>query len=157
MPESAKPTIGNRALRRYRTSLSGHYYHVTTATYLRRPLFAEFRAARSAIRALNSSEALAGSELIAWVLMPDHLHALVRLADDAELPRLMNRIKAATGRAVNRHFGTQGKVWQAAYHDHLIRNDENLQNVARYIVMNPLRANLVKRVSQYPHWDAVWV
>lgn len=157
MPELKKPTTGHRALRQYRASLPGHYYHVTTTTHLRRRVFDGFDLARSAIRTLHSVEALGSSELLAWVLMPDHLHVLIRLADHAQLSQLMNRLKAAIAREINRRLGTSGPVWQRAYHDHVIRDEETLEAVGRYIIMNPLRAGLVRRVGEYPHWDAVWV
>jgi len=38
-----------------------------------------------------------------------------------------------------------------------MRKEEDLQALARYIVANPLRAGLVKRVGDYPHWDAMWL
>lgn len=157
MPDCHKPLVGHVALRRHRVSLPGHYYHVTTATHARQRFFDDFCVARAATRALNSGEALGSSDLLAWVLMPDHLHALLRLGDDASLPALANRLKAATGRSVNRCLRRAGVVWQRSYHDHLLRDDEDLRNVARYIVMNPLRAGLVKRIAEYPHWDAVWL
>ena len=157
MPAHSTPAIGHSALRRHRVSLPGHIYHVTTTTRLRERFFDSFQCARAAIRALHSHAALAGSDPLAWVLMPDHLHLLVQLAEHAELAVLMNRLKAATARAVNRHLGRTGAVWQQSFHDHLLRKEEDLKTVARYIVMNPLRAGLVRRVSEYPHWDAVWL
>jgi hypothetical protein len=38
-----------------------------------------------------------------------------------------------------------------------MRKDQDLQVAARYIVANPLRAGLVKRVGDYPLWDAIWL
>jgi hypothetical protein len=38
-----------------------------------------------------------------------------------------------------------------------LRADEDLRVVARYIVANPLRAHLVKRIADYPFWNAVWL
>ena len=157
MPNTTKPLVGHAALRRHRVSLPGHVYHITTTTRERRRYFDDFLSARAAVRALNSHEALGGSEPLAWVLMPDHLHMLVQLAEHAELPALMNRLKAATARSVNRQLGRSGPVWQQSFHDHLLRKEEDLKAVARYIVMNPLRAGLVKRISEYPHWDAAWL
>ena len=43
------------------------------------------------------------------------------------------------------------------HHDRALRRDEDLLAVARYIVANPLRAGLVRRVGDYPLWDAVWL
>ena len=48
-------------------------------------------------------------------------------------------------------------MWQAAFHDHALRKEENLHEIARYIVANPLRAGLVSSLAEYPHWDAVWL
>jgi len=38
-----------------------------------------------------------------------------------------------------------------------LRNDEDLLDVARYVVANPVRAGLVPRVGDYPFWNAVWL
>ena len=89
--------------------------------------------------------------------MPDHLHVVLQLGDHSGLSEVVNRIKAGTGRALNKHLNRTGPVWQRSYHDHLLRKEEDLRTVARYVVMNPLRAGLVKRLADYPHWDAMWL
>ena len=48
-------------------------------------------------------------------------------------------------------------MWARSFHDHALRRDENLLTVARYIVANPIRAGLVRRVGEYPFWNAVWL
>ena len=48
-------------------------------------------------------------------------------------------------------------IWQAGYYDHAIRKDEDIVNIARYIIANPIRAGLVKKVGDYPHWHAIWL
>jgi hypothetical protein len=35
--------------------------------------------------------------------------------------------------------------------------EEDLAQIARYVVLNPVRAGLVRRVGDYPHWDAAWL
>ena len=148
---------GHRSLRIGRVSMSGHVYHVTTATYLRQPLFAEFVSARIVIGRLNDPALLEGTELLAWVVMPDHVHLLLQLAEAGSLSRCVNRLKGAAARALNLEFGRKGPVWQRSFHDHLLRQEEDLATVGRYIVANPLRAGLVRRLGEYPHWDAVWL
>ncbi|MEJ1380959.1 MAG: transposase, partial [Candidatus Sedimenticola sp. (ex Thyasira tokunagai)] len=54
-----------------------------------------------------------------------------------------------------RHLG--GGVWQAGFHDHALRREEDIIGVARYVVANPMRAGLADRVGDYPHWDAAWL
>ena len=148
---------GHRALRIGRVSLIDHVYHVTTSTLHRQALFADSRAAAAAARALTYRPLLGESELLAWVLMPDHLHMLLRLGGGDTLDGLVGRVKAATARCVNREIGRTGPVWQRAYHDHGLRREEDLVTTARYIVANPLRAGLVRRIGDYPYWNAVWL
>jgi len=157
MPHPSKPSVGYRALRTNRVSLPGHVYLITTTTHLRQRLFADFITARIAVRALNHPQTLGSSAVSAWVLMPDHFHVLLQLGDVDDLSRLVNRLKSRIGREVNRHLHRAGPVWQCGFHEHLLRKEEDLRNVARYVVMNPLRAGLVRRVSEYPHWDAAWL
>ena len=68
-----------------------------------------------------------------------------------------NRIKSATARAYNEQRKRTGALWARAYHEHLLRGDDDVKGAARYLVANPVRAGLVKRVGDYPFWDAVWI
>ena len=69
----------------------------------------------------------------------------------------MNQLKGRSARAINARNRRAGAIWQPAYFDHALRVDANLKQVARYIVANPLRAGLVQKLGDYPHWDAVWL
>lgn len=121
------------------------------------PLFAEFHLARLAIRELRACDEAGLCSTLAFVLMPDHLHWLLQLSGTA-LPDLLKRYKSLSGRAINRSRNTSGEaVWQAGFHDRAIRDEEDLQHIARYIVANPVRVGLVGSVRKYSHWDAVWL
>ena len=88
--------------------------------------------------------------------MPDHWHGLIELEHE-ELHLVVNRFKSATALAVNDVLCRRGPVWARAYHDHAVRSDEDLPALARYVIMNPVRAGLVTRVGDYPFWDAAWI
>jgi len=88
--------------------------------------------------------------------MPDHFHWLVELKQSS-LPALMLATKSRSARAINARLGRSGRFWQKGFHDRAIRREEDLQAVARYITANPLRAGIVRRVHDYPLWDAIWV
>lgn len=148
---------GIRALRRGRCSLAGGMYHVTTATFRREPIFREFTNACVAAAAITSRESLGDSRLLAWVLMPDHLHLLLQLGGKDPLPLIVCRIKARSATGFKRVNDRQGAVWAKGYYDRALRRDDEVQTVARYIVGNPVRAGLVQRCADYPFWDAVWV
>jgi REP element-mobilizing transposase RayT len=142
---------GTSALRRGRVSLAGQVYHVNTATRDRRAVFTDWPTGWCVVAALRAAEGEAGTRTLAWCLMPDHLR-LVQLGTDS-LPRVVGRMKGRSSRSA----AGGAPCWQRGYYDHAIRTDENLVEVARYIIANPLRAGLVRRIGDYPLWDCVWL
>ncbi|GAA4796317.1 hypothetical protein GCM10023307_22780 [Lysobacter hankyongensis] len=94
--------------------------------------------------------------MLCWVLMPDHLHALIELGQSESLAVLMKRVKCVTAGIANTVGGRYGSVWMSGYHDRALRSDENLLAAARYVVANPMRAGLVKCVADYPYWGCAW-
>lgn len=132
-------------------------YLVTTVTADREPLFTNFDAGRTVVAEMRRLHKTKRVESLAWVLMPDHLHWLFVLGEGVTLGAVMNRLKGRSAREVNRLLGRSGPVWARAYHDHALRREEDLRQVARYIAANPLRAGLVDRLGEYPLWDAAWL
>jgi len=148
---------GHAALRRGRVSVTNQVYLVTFTTHQRAPLFSDPDCAMSMARASNDRRLWTSSELLAWVLMPDHWHGLLVLGERDYLPSLVQRLKANTGRHVRQVDARVGRVWGAGYHDRALRAEEQLLDAARYVVMNPVRAGMVTRVGDYPYWDAKWL
>jgi len=93
---------------------------------------------------------LGENHLLAWVLMPDHAHWLLQLGEGERLETSLGRLKAVSARQLNRQPGRRTPVWTAAFHDHALRNEKEVLPAARYIVANPIRAGLVRRVGDYP-------
>jgi len=80
-------------------------------------------------------------QLDAWVVMPNHLHALVMpLARD--LSRIVQRWKGASARFINQRLGRSGTLWQEEAFDHIVRSAEQLGYFRRYIMENPRKARL---------------
>ena len=157
MGNPTPPRRGHAALRRGRVSLPNQVYLVTFTTHQRRPLFSDPDCAMSMARASIDRRLWASSELLAWVLMPDHWHGLLALGESDYLPSLAQKLKCNTARHVRQSDSGIARVWAPAYHDRALRADEQLVDAARYVVMNPVRAGLVRRVGDYPYWDAVWL
>ncbi|MEQ8798847.1 MAG: transposase [Salinisphaeraceae bacterium] len=145
------------ALRRGRVSRPGHAYLVTTVTRHCKPAFRDLHLARRVINELRRADLDGRTTTLAFVLMPDHLHWLLQLTGAATLSRTVHRFKGASSRAVNRQRPRDTALWQRAFHDHAIRDHRDVRRAARYIVANPLRANLVIDIADYPHWDAIWL
>ena len=155
MPQFYSST-GHKQLRVGRFSETGRVYLITASTFDRARIFSEWRYARSAVQAFLKPSLLKNSRVMTWVLMPDHVHWLLQLGDDAELSRLVGAMKSSSARAVRR-AGCQSRVWAPAFHDHAVRGEDDILALARYVVANPLRAGLVRRVGEYPFWDAIWI
>lgn len=144
-------------LRSGRVSEAGRGYLITTVTQQRQPVFTDFNLARLAIHELRVCDMQGFSHTLAFVLMPDHLHWLVQL-QTGSLTELVKRFKSKSAAAINHQRHTYGTpIWQPGFHDHALRDGEDIQHMARYIVANPLRAELVTSVRAYPHWDAIWL
>lgn len=146
----------SHSLRSGRVSEPGRVYLITSATEHRRPLFADVLLGRLVVAQLRRADQDGLVSSLAWVLMPDHLHWLVELKDGS-LDQLMKQVKASSAVSINRVTRRRGRVWQQGFHDRAMRYDDDLRKAARYIIANPLRAGLVKRIGDYSLWDAVWL
>jgi REP element-mobilizing transposase RayT len=145
------PRPRSKDLRKGRVSLPGQIYHITTVTIDRAPVFADWRSARVLVNALREAQTRGLTTTWAFVVMPDHLHWLMQLVNDASLPKVVGSVKAVTAHKLGQ------SIWQGGFHDHALRREDDVMEVARYIVANPLRAGLVEQLADYPHWDAVWL
>jgi len=144
-------------LHKGRVSLAYNAYFVTTVTQNRIPYFQNFYCARllvTEMRRLHEENQLAS---LAWVIMPDHLHWLFQLQENQSLSQIVRLLKGRSAHRVNHYLQRQGSIWDRAFHDHALRKDEDIKNIARYIVANPLRAKLVEKLDDYPMWDAAWL
>ena len=158
MSPKCPPGPGYRALRRGRISLPGHTYFVTTVCHRRRPYFRSWSVASAVCREFSASRLWRDSEVLCWVLMPDHLHFLVELGELETLDALMRRMKAVTSRVAKAVDGRrEGPTWMPGFHERLMRDGLNREAAARYIVANPVRAGLVRSCREYPYWDAIWL
>ncbi|WP_038658856.1 REP-associated tyrosine transposase [Stutzerimonas decontaminans] len=145
---SKEACAASNRLRRGRCSVVNQIYLVTAVTQRRARVFEDLSAARTLILTMREDARWGSHETLALVVMPDHLHWLLQL-QKGSLSELVGRVKSISARRLDT------RVWQDGFHDRALRDEDDLQAVARYIVANPLRAGLVERIGRYPHWDAV--
>jgi putative transposase len=144
---------GHRALRKFRISLTNQIYLITVCCKNREKLFFDCCAARTLSLTLNTVLKQKQSKILAWVVMPDHMHLALQLVEGETLAKIMNRINSCTAIAVNKTLYRHAPVWQGAYHDHALRDEEQLLVALRYLISNPIRAGLVQKLGDYPYWD----
>jgi REP element-mobilizing transposase RayT len=145
-------------LRKGRVSLVGQIYLVTTVTHDRIAIFNNFQAGRIVVREMKRAGKYGWTDTLAYVVMPDHMHWLFSIECDISLSSVIGTVKRHSARKINNLVGLRGApVWQRGFHDHALRSDENIIHAARYIVANPLRAGLVRKIGDYSLWDAAWL
>ncbi|WP_458129546.1 REP-associated tyrosine transposase [Pseudomonas sp. Z2-11] len=131
-------------------------YLLTANTLAREPVFKDHGLGRIVVQEFREAQEQGIADSLAFVVMPDHVHWLIRL-HQGSLGQLMCQVKSISAKGINEATGRAGSLWQAGYHDRALRRDEDLKIMARYVVANPLRAGLVKRLGDYPLWDAIWL
>ena len=98
--------------------------------------------------------------LLAWVILPDHLHCVWRLPDgDADNANRWAQIKsgfsrrlpATERRSACRVSRRERGIWQRRYWEHLIRDPDDLRHHLDYIHYNPVKHRHAARVSDWPH------
>ena len=79
-------------------------------------------------------------ELIAFAIMPNHIHLLLK--QKVSLVNIVKYIKGKSAIELNKTLGRNGQFWARDYYDRAIRNEAHFSTVYRYILNNPLKANL---------------
>ena len=88
----------------------------------------------------------------AWCQMTNHYHLLIE-TPEANLARGMRQLNGVYTQRFNRVHGRVGHVFQGRYKAILVERDSYLLELARYVVLNPLRAKMVKRLEAWP-WSS---
>jgi putative transposase len=104
-------------------------------------------------------------ELLAYVVMPSHIHWVFRPRHDwvRKLPvdsrrspreRIMHSLKRYSAEACNRLLGRTGPFWQDESYDHVVRDEEELLRIVEYIEDNPVKAGLTERRAAWRYSSA---
>ena len=92
--------------------------------------------------------------LLAYCLMPNHVHFVLWPQEDGEVSRWMQWLMTTQVRRHHRRHGSDGHLWQGRFKAFPIQRDAHLLSVLRYVERNPLRAGLVARAEDWP-WSSL--
>jgi putative transposase len=127
-----------------------HRYFLTFCTSSRSRAFVTDVAVACVMTQLQRTAADCTFAVVAYCYMPDHLHLLVEGSRaDASLTEFVRVFKQRSSFHWKRRFGND--LWQRSYFEHVLRDDEATVSVAQYVLENPLRAGLSRRVEDYPY------
>ena len=126
-------------------------YMVTSETWGRRSLFRAEPWAKLFIDTLYHYRG-SGYQLHAFVVMPEHFHALI--TPTGSLERAVQYIKGGFSHSAKAELGSNMEVWQKGFSDHRIRDAADFEQHVNYIHSNPVRAGLCSRPDEYEYSSA---
>jgi putative transposase len=126
---------------------------LTTNVEGRRPIFRDRAAARFLVEVIHEIAAEEAFQLIAYVVMPDHLHLVAWPRPPVTAGRVMKMIKGRFARRYQAERGQRGAFWQSRYHEEALQSDEALWAAVEYVHHNPVVAGLAENSIEYP-WSS---
>lgn len=88
-------------------------------------------------------------KLIDWCIMPNHVHVLIRMLDEAPLEKIIKHWKFLTAVEINRLEGLGGTLWMVAHHERLIHDPDHLHNAKADIRNNPVNAGHCEKPEEW--------
>ena len=136
LSEPKRDELRDKIEEEYREKLERHLDKGIGTCCLRDPALSQI--VENALHHFDGERYLLGS----YVIMPNHVHALVRPVMEHKLPDILQSWKSFTAKEANKSLGQSGEFWQAESFDHLVRTGEQLEKFGRYIFENPTKAHL---------------
>jgi putative transposase len=120
-------------------------YHVLSRGNARRTIFHDDNDFNTFSSLLNRAGSERPMRLLAWCLMPNHVHLVLRPFGDGDLGLWMHWLLTCHVRYHQRRHSTVGRIWQGRFKAFPIQADSHLLTVLRYVERNPVRALIVRR------------
>ena len=144
-----------------------HVHFVTFSCYKRRRFLNPDRAKRIVIGQLGSRLTKQNGICSGFVVMPDHIHALIWFLEIGQLSSFMDVWKTQTSKSLKELFQTQfsaywkqipetDPIWQARYYGFNVWSCRKFEEKLVYMHQNPVRAGLVERPIDWAWSSARW-
>lgn len=141
LPRSGQPHSKN--LRMHRWSDVAATFFVTKSLRPKKPVL-DVEARAIIVGAFRFAVEHNRIYLRAFVVMPDHWHALFALCEPWTLPKFMHDLMSYLGRKTNQLLSTHDTAWQEAYYDTHVKTARQFEYVTYYIEQNPVVKGLVE-------------
>ena len=145
-----KRDFGRRPPRLGRIFATGPLYFVTFCTHERQPSLAKEEVDTAFVLFAKRAEEAYNVAVGRYVIMPDHVHLFVRGNHDFRLGPWIGALKQTLAKAV-RLPRAKGRIWEEGFFDHVLRSNESYSQKWNYVRKNPVRAGLVKSVTDWPY------
>jgi len=131
----------------------GNFYHIITRGNNKQQIFF-FR--RDYLRYLKNLEKYSKKfniQALAYCLMPNHVHLLVKQKSETTVTDFMQSLNTAYSMYFNIKHSRSGHLFQGPFKHVLVETEEYLVHLSRYIHLNPSSANLARKPENYP-WSS---
>lgn len=128
----------------------GHYYHIYNRGVDRAPMFFNDQNYDYCLNLVARYRQTYGAGIIAYCLMPNHYHFLLRQETDVPLSKFVGVVFNAYVQAVNQQQKRTGTLFADRFKHVWVDRDEYLSHLCRYIHLNPVSAHLVSRPNEWP-------
>ena len=91
--------------------------------------------------------------LLAWCIMPNHVHIVIEMIGDQSLSKVVWSWKSFTAKQANAVLQRSGAFWDVDYFDRYMRNEEHLFRTIEYVEQNPVKASLCSAAAEWP-WSS---
>jgi len=124
-----------------RAQIPGGIYHVASRGNRKQPIYRDDADRTLWLTTLDSTVAACGWICHAYCLMTNHFHLVVE-TPEPNISRGMQRLNATHADWINWRYGFNGHLFQGRFFSQLAKSQEHLLELARYVVLNPVRAGL---------------
>jgi len=137
--------------------LAHHYYHIYNRGANRGVIFREEENYIFVLRKMKKYSHSLELTLIAYCLMPNHYHFLIRQDGEQPAGLLPQRVFNSYTKAFNKRYGRSGTLFEGPYRVTLVEEETYVSHLCRYIHANPVKDGLVTHLedwpySNYPEW-----
>ena len=131
-----------------RLELAGGVYHITSRGDRREAIYDNDEDRETWLEIFGSTCKRFNWRCHGYCLMDNHYHIVIETAE-ANLSKGMRQLNGVYTQYYNRKYGRAGHVFQGRYKGILVERDEYLLELARYVVLNPIRANMIKNIETW--------
>ncbi|MDP3024630.1 MAG: transposase [candidate division Zixibacteria bacterium] len=125
-------------------------YHIIIGANENQNIFTDPIINQKVIEVLKNSVKFYRYKLLSYCLMPDHLHILVQATESPkDLRSFVRGFKSFSTKSAGKN------LWQRSFYEHILRKEENVVDVANYILNNLVAKGLVEEYKQYKWYELV--
>ena len=134
-----------------RITYPGALYHITSRGNQQQRIFRRVADRKHYLSLLVKYKKKFGFKLYTYALMPNHVHLMIMVSEseDATISKIMQALNTAYTVYFNKKYKQSGHLFQGRFHSKVVIKENYFWELSRYIHLNPVRANLIKKPEKW--------